>query len=173
MTRDANAETLNRVTGETQASRKHPKRPARFVAHFFVSGLLAISLTLSACTGRVNVRGNKPDPDILSEIIEEKYSRAEVEQLIGTPSSVAVFSNETWLYISKTTETWAFLEPEVLEQTVVVIQFDDNDQVASVDTLGIEDGRIVSLNENATPTLGNDLSAIEQLLNNMGRFNKE
>ena len=138
-----------------------------------IATVMAATLLVSACTGRVNIRGNKPDPDVLTEIVEQKYSRAEVEQLIGTPSTVAVFSGEAWLYISKTTEAWAFLDPEIVEQTIVVVRFDDNDQVAHVDTLDVEDGRIVALNENTTPTLGNDFSAIEQLLNNVGRFNKE
>lgn len=161
-------ETLKPDGHQTQA---HPMR-ALASARAVTAGVLVGVLLVSACTGRVNVRGNKPDPDLLTEIQEQQYSRAEVEQLIGTPSTVAAFSNETWLYISKTTEAWAFLEPEIIEQTVVVVQFND-DQVASIDTLGVEDGRIVALNENTTPTLGNDLSAIEQLLNNVGRFNKD
>jgi len=169
MSSDRHAETIKPTVRETQARGFRVMKPPRMA----LAGVMIAALLVGACTGRVNVRGNKPDPDILAEIKEQQYSRAEVEQLIGTPSTVAVFSSETWLYISKTTETWAFLDPEVVEQTVVVVQFNDNDQVASIDTLGVEDGRIVTLNENRTPTLGNDLSAIEQLLNNVGRFNKE
>lgn len=168
MQRDPSAERLKASHRETQGQ-STSARPRRAL----MAGAMVAVLMVGACTGRVNVRGNNPDPDILAEIATERYSRIEVEQLIGTPSSVAVFSNETWLYISKTTEAWAFLSPEVIEQTVVVIQFDDNDQVTSVDTLGIEDGHVVALNENVTPTLGNDLTAIEQLLNNVGRFNEE
>lgn len=172
---------FNRAAPEKQAGEPVARVASRSfqnnrkVCRFPVVNALALAAVLvtAACEGRVDVRGNKPDPDILAELESNQASRAEVEQLLGTPSTTAMFTNETWLYISKTTNTFAFFDPEIVEQTVVVIQFSDADQIASVDRLGVEDGRIVQLNENRTPTLGNEFSAIEQLLNNIGRFNKD
>ena len=160
---------LNRAHRETQPGRVAGRRLPRTL------GAVALSLIVATtgCTTRVDVRGNKPDADVLQTILEDKYSRDQVTQVLGTPSTVALFTNETWLYISQTTETLAFLEPEVIDQTVVVVQFSDAGEVSSVDTLGVEDGRLVQLSNKTTPTLGNELSAIQQMLGNIGRFNTE
>ncbi|MEQ8664363.1 MAG: outer membrane protein assembly factor BamE [Rhodospirillales bacterium] len=157
---------LNRAFTE-----KQPAAIARRLSRGMAVVALGLALATTGCTKRVDVRGNKPDPDMLRTLVEDKLTREEVTQILGTPSTVALFTNETWLYISQTTEAIAFLEPEVVEQTVVVVQFSDSGEVASVDTLGVEDGRLVSLSEKTTPTLGNELGAIQQMIGNIGRFN--
>lgn len=167
--RQGAGQTFNQLPARKQDTRTRTPRTHR-LRGAMVAAILLLGVT--ACMGRINTHGNKPDPDFLAEILEEKYSKAEVEKLIGTPSTVAMFSNETWLYISNKVETFIFLEPEIMEQTVVAIRFSEADEVASIDTLGVEDGRLVYLNENATPTLGNEFSALEQMINNIGRFSR-
>lgn len=133
----------------------------------------ALMISLVTCAPRVDVRGNLPDPDLLEEIKAGDYGRDDVAQLLGSPSTTAMFENETWFYVSQTTETVAFLAPEVVAQTVVVMQFGEQGDVASVDTIELEDGKIVTPTERVTPTLGHDLTFIEQMLGNVGRFTTE
>jgi len=132
-----------------------------------------LALGVNGCTPRVDVRGNLPDPELLEEIRAGGFGRDDVAQLLGSPSTTAMFENETWFYVSQKTQTVAFLEPEVVEQTVVVVQFENTGEVKSVDQLDLEDGRIVTPTEKVTPTLGNDLTILEQALGNLGRFNSE
>jgi len=84
-----------------------------------------------------------------------------------------MFENETWFYISERRETLAFFEPEVLDRKIVIVQFNDAGNVKTVAEVGLEDGRMVIPVDRETPTLGNDLIAIQQLLGNIGKFNKE
>lgn len=126
---------------------------------------------LAACTPKIDVRGNLPDPERLSEIKPGDQSRAEVQEILGTPSSVAVFDQETWLYVSQRTETIAFFEPEVKERKVVILKFDKDGIVSAIETLTAENGKKIQPIERKTPTAGNEFTLIDQLFGNLGRFN--
>ena len=137
-----------------------------------VCALGAVVLMLSACAPRVETNGNLPDPERLAEINDGGFSREEVSEILGSPSSIAVFEGEVWYYISKRTETLAFFEPEVKDQKVVVIHFDKKGMVSQVQTLGLEQARSIVPAERETPTAGNELTLFDQLIGNLGRFNK-
>ena len=92
--------------------------------------------------------------------------------LIGTPASTSVFGDERWYYISSRIETFAFFKPEELDRHVIEISFDNAGTVSSIRTLGLQDGRDVSMAAGETPTAGKDLTLIEQLIGNVGKFNK-
>ena len=114
-----------------------------------------------------------PDPERLAEISNGGFSRAEVAEILGSPSSVAVLEGETWYYISKRTETLAFFEPKVSDQQVVVVRFDKKGMVSEVQTLGLDEARTIEPAERETPTASNELTFFDQLIGNLGRFNKQ
>ena len=53
-----------------------------------------------------------------------------VAELIGTPSTISTFDDRTWYYICKRTETTAFFDPDVIDQEILVVKFDDSGVVA-------------------------------------------
>ncbi|MEM1298248.1 MAG: outer membrane protein assembly factor BamE, partial [Pseudomonadota bacterium] len=65
-------------------------------------------------------------------------------------------------------EHLTYHEPEVVERRVVAITFDQNDVVASVNLYGLEDGKVIDLETNTTPTFGAQLTILEQVLGNIG-----
>ena len=76
-----------------------------------------------------------------------------------------------WFYISETQEAVAFFAPDETERNVVAIAFDQQGVVKSVRQLGLDDGENVAFSEKATPTAGHNMSIIEQMVGNIGRFN--
>jgi len=135
--------------------------------------LIGTALAATACAPQIATHGNLPDPERLAEVVPGQITKGEVAEILGSPSSIAAFDEETWYYISERKETTAFLAPDVTDRKVVIIRFDDKGVVSAVDFLGLEDGRKVELVERATPTAGNEMTILEQLLGNMGRFNKD
>ena len=133
-----------------------------------ISGAAAIS----ACSASVEQRGNLPNPDKMSEIHAGSTTRDEVVKILGTPSSVSVFNNDkSWYYISRRTAQTAFFDPSVLDQQVYVVNFDDQGVVKEVDHKALEDGKQISPVARATPAPGRELSFLEQLIGNLGKFN--
>jgi len=131
---------------------------------------LGIGLGLSACSADISARGNEPTAARLEQIEPGKQSRADVAALLGTPSTTATFDNETWYYVSAHTQQFAVFEREELQRRVIAIKFGADGRVSEVRELGLDDGKDVDVVSRETPTLGNDLSIMEQLLGNLGRF---
>ena len=136
--------------------------------------LLATALlgAVAACTPTIDVRGNTPTPERLAEVKPGKVTRSDVSALLGTPSSTSTFGDENWYYISSKIETYAFYKPEEIERQVVSISFDKSGVVKDVQTLTLKDGKVVDIQGRETPTAGRDMSILEQLLGNVGKFNK-
>lgn len=134
---------------------------------------LAVALAAAACAPRIDQRGNKPDEDQVVQINPGVDDKNRVAELIGTPSAISTFDDRTWYYISKRTEATAFFDPEVVDQEVLAISFDDGGIVENMRIYGQEDGRAIAYVDRTTPTEGNELTLIQQLLGNLGRFNPE
>jgi len=130
-----------------------------------------VALALAACQPTVDQRGNLPEKSKLAEIEPGVTTKEMVSQILGTPSSVSTFSDRTWYYISRRTEQTAFFEPEVLDQQVVVVAFDDSGVVRDVQHLNLADSRPVDPSSRETPSAGRELGFVEQLIGNLGKFN--
>ena len=132
--------------------------------------LVCSALILGACTPKTAVRGNLPRPHQMEEL-KIGQNKNEVARILGTPSTVGTFDSNTWYYMSRTTEHWAFFEPEVVDHQVLVLYFDENQVLSNQQLYTKEDLREIALQERETPTSGHELGILEQLLGNFGKFN--
>jgi outer membrane protein assembly factor BamE (lipoprotein component of BamABCDE complex) len=132
------------------------------------------ALSLGGCgLGFTDVRGYVPDEERLVRLEPGRQTRDDVQELLGTPASQGVFDAEqSWYYISRKTYQFAFLQPEVLDQKVVVVHFDDAGTLRDVRRYSLEDGMVVDPVTRQTPAPGKELTFLEQLLGNLGKFNK-
>ena len=133
------------------------------------AGLLAGAIVAS-CSPTIDNRGYVPDPTALDRVRPGGQTRGDVADILGTPSSVTPFSDDTWIYIQRKTSTVAFFEPKVLEQNVVVVAFDDAGLVQDVRRYKLEDGKLIDPVTRKTPAPGKELTFLEQLIGNIGRF---
>jgi outer membrane protein assembly factor BamE (lipoprotein component of BamABCDE complex) len=136
-----------------------------------VAGLLTIA-GLPACAPQVDQRGNLPEPDKLAEIRPGATTRDEVTKILGTPSSTSIFNEKTWYYISRRTKQVAFFDPNVTDQQVYIVNFDDRGVVKAVDHRNLKDARDIEPAPGATPAPGRELTFLEQIIGNVGRFTK-
>jgi outer membrane protein assembly factor BamE (lipoprotein component of BamABCDE complex) len=127
-------------------------------------------VALVACSPIIDTRGNLPEPEDLEKITVGATSREEVARILGTPTSVATFDPNTWYYISKRTETVAFLRPETVEQQVVTVRFDESGMVKELSDTGKEPPKEIALVGRTTPTAGQTFSLFQQIFGNLGRF---
>lgn len=136
--------------------------------------LAPLAVALPACSPDVTPRGNMPTPSQLAQVVPGETSRPQVASLLGTPSSTSLFDNgEVWYYIGGRTTQYAVYPTQELERSVVAISFGPSGQVEEVKALGKDDGSEVVLVDRTTPTAGNELNFIQQMLGNVGRFNKD
>ena len=127
-------------------------------------GMAALALlAVAACNPRVESRGNSLDPVIVQKIEPGKHNRAEVSRILGTPSSKAAFDENTWYYISARSESFAFFDPKIVDQKVVMVKFDSDGVVSEVRKFNGEESRTVELVTRTTPTRGHELGLLGQL----------
>jgi outer membrane protein assembly factor BamE (lipoprotein component of BamABCDE complex) len=149
---------------DRKRSRFNIVSPARLVA-------AAAALMLSGCFGyTLDQRGNLPEPEKVAAIQPGTTTKDQVVKILGSPSSASTFDDKTWYYISRKTEQVAFLQPNVLDQQVFIVDFDDHNVVKNVGHKTLADGESVSPASGATPSPGRELSFLEQLIGNVGRF---
>jgi outer membrane protein assembly factor BamE (lipoprotein component of BamABCDE complex) len=151
--------------------RRMTSRQKLFRALALAAAVSALSLSLSACgVSRIAIRGNQPDPERIAELKPGEVSKDDILDSIGSPSSINTFGKETWYYISERTETVAFLAPKVLERKVLIVEFNDKGMMSQIVELGLDAGRELTHVKRITPTFGEELTVIEQILGNFRRF---
>tara|TARA_Y100001934_G_C12299327_1_gene749072 strand:+ start:736 stop:1197 length:462 start_codon:yes stop_codon:yes gene_type:complete len=131
-----------------------------------------VTAATAGCAPRFANRGNIPAPSQLEKLQVGKHSKEYVRTLLGTPSTVGTFDKEVWYYIGRRTEKWAFFDETVIQQKVVVVYFDPTGKVEYIQKYDQDDGRKVNLVEGKTPTSGRKLGILEQIMGNLGRFNR-
>jgi outer membrane protein assembly factor BamE (lipoprotein component of BamABCDE complex) len=131
--------------------------------------LIALSVGAGACTPVRDQHG------FIAANAEQKKvevgvdTKTTVLARLGTPSTQSMFDDTSWYYISTTTERFAFYRPKTSEREVLMVTFGTDDKVSAVDIFGVEKGRIISYNDNKTPTRGRELGVLEQIFGNIGR----
>jgi len=131
--------------------------------------LLTIIFCCSGCIKTYHTSGHLFKEDEI-QALEKSKTKQEIEDLLGSPTTVSDFGKETWYYITSKKETIAFLPDKVIEQNIIAVVF-DNDNVASILRYTENDKNEVDIISEYTVTKGNDISATQHLFTNLGRFN--
>jgi outer membrane protein assembly factor BamE (lipoprotein component of BamABCDE complex) len=132
--------------------------------------LACAAVGLSACGNTVQLRGNTPDPEDIAEIQPGVQSRQDIIDLLGSPSTVSTFQDRKWYYIGQKTEEIAFMKPTVIDRNVLVITFDESGLVEGTKNYTMADAQDVDPVDRETPTEGRDLTLLQQLFGNIGKF---
>jgi outer membrane protein assembly factor BamE (lipoprotein component of BamABCDE complex) len=125
---------------------------------------------LAACAPQVSQHGHTIDADSVARITPGVTSREEVARLLGSPSALATFEDDRWYYVTQRRESRSFFQNEITEQDVVTVTFDDRGVVRNVERHGMDQAMAIEPDPDATQTLGNELTIVEQLIGNIGRF---
>jgi outer membrane protein assembly factor BamE (lipoprotein component of BamABCDE complex) len=108
--------------------------------------------------------------DIAMQQVEVGSSKDQVLIALGTPSTTGEFGGDVFYYISQTRRRAAiFLDARIVDQRVLAIYFDRNDRVRDIAEYGLQDGEVFNFVTNTTPTGGEDLNFVEQILRGVFR----
>jgi outer membrane protein assembly factor BamE (lipoprotein component of BamABCDE complex) len=130
----------------------------------------ALAAMLAGCDTIVDQRGFAPTPGSVEKLDVGSQSREDVVRLIGSPSTVATFNPNVWYYISQKQETYAFFKPVILEQNVLQLTFNESGRLQAMKKYDLADGQDIEMVSRITPTAGKELTVLEQIMGNVGRF---
>jgi outer membrane protein assembly factor BamE (lipoprotein component of BamABCDE complex) len=132
-----------------------------------LAGLLTAAILTTACAPVVTVHGYAPSQAETDAIIPGGDTLVSIQQRLGRPSSAGLIGDSAWYYVQTTISQYTYNPPEVIDRTVVAVEFDDGGTVTAVNRYGIADGRVIDLNTRVTETNARKLGILEQLFGNL------
>lgn len=132
--------------------------------------LILSALVIAACDNIADIRGFAPSPGSVDKLEVNTQSREDVQRLIGSPSAVSTFNPNIWFYISEKQEYWGPSRPWISEQNVIQITFNDTGRVQTIKYYDLKDAQNITMVARITPTSGKELTVLEQILGNVGKF---
>jgi outer membrane protein assembly factor BamE (lipoprotein component of BamABCDE complex) len=131
---------------------------------------VSAAFAVTCCSPDIEQRGYLPAHDQIAQIHPGKTTKDQVVQILGSPSSIGVFDPNAWYYISKRTSQTSFFLPKTTDQQVFIVDFNKDGVVAAVDHKGLKDAENITPAPGATPAPGRELTFLEQVIGNLGRF---
>ncbi len=119
----------------------------------------------------MDTRGHSSDDVDLKQITVGQTSAEDVQALLGSPTSTSNFGDETWYYVTQKQERVGVFAATISEQRVVAITLDGDRVVRDISEYSKEQGKPIQTVSKITPTEGHEITILEQMLGNLGRFN--
>ena len=126
----------------------------------------------SACTPVASQHGNLLQDYQIEEVNVGQHTRSDVLRILGSPTTQSTFNPNIWYYIGQETEKYGILDHEIKNERILAVTFNDKGIVDSVAPMDGERQNIPYA-RTKTPTHGNELTLMQQLLGNLGRFNAQ
>ncbi|MBT05540.1 MAG: hypothetical protein CMM32_01270 [Rhodospirillaceae bacterium] len=134
--------------------------------------LSALSMLLfgSGCQPRITTHGFMPRTDLIERLQLGEQSKNEIAVLLGSPTIIGTFDQDIWYYVTQTTENKFFFKPEIIDQEILALTFNEAGVLVSLEEKSMLDAIRIEPNAQQTPTVGRKLSLLQQLFGNFGRF---
>jgi outer membrane protein assembly factor BamE (lipoprotein component of BamABCDE complex) len=132
--------------------------------------ILIVSFSFTGCQ-TVDVHGQFIDNKTIEQLETTRLTKEQVIELVGTPTAVPEYSNDTWYYIQRSIAKRAWFSPRVSEQRIVKITFQDN-YVNSIEVLQEDETHEIQVVKEYTKNYGTELNGVQKFIKNIGRFNQ-
>lgn len=137
------------------------------------AALTLATLAQTACTPVVAQRGNLLENHQLEQVKPGESSQSDVLRVLGSPTTKAPFDENTWYYIGQETEKRGILDAETVKERVIIARFGEDGLLSYIGDVKDREDINVPYSRDKTPTYGNDMTAIQQILGNLGKFNPQ
>ncbi|HTK85454.1 MAG TPA: outer membrane protein assembly factor BamE [Patescibacteria group bacterium] len=135
-----------------------------------VSAAVAVLLT-AGCSPTLAVRGNILQDYQVADVKVGQDTQSDILRKLGSPTTKAPFDDNTWYYMGQKTEKHGILDAKIDQEKVYQVTFDQQGIVTGIQDVTHKRADI-PYSRDSTPTTGNELTVTQQLLGNLGRFNK-
>ena len=95
-----------------------------------------------------------------------------VEDTVGRPSDTGLRDGDSWYYVANTVSNFLFFEPEIIDRTVLALDFDPDGILQNVSEFGLQDGRVVELTTRVTPTDRRRRNLLSNIFGNIGNVGR-
>lgn len=133
--------------------------------------ILLSFLPVTACTPMKATRGNLLEDYQIKEVLPGIDGKDDVVRKIGSPTTVSTFNENVWYYMGQKTKKKGILDPKVTQEKIVTITFNAEGKVDTIKELD-NSRQDIPVVQRTTPVSGNDFTFMQQMLGNVGKFNR-
>lgn len=132
--------------------------------------LALVLIATSACTPMLETHGNFLQTHTIQSVQVNTDTRVDVVKKLGSPTTIAPFDDKVWYYLGQKMIKKGIFDSKVDEERIVMVQFNEEGTVAAINNVK-SDRLDIPLNDGKTQTGGNEVTVLQQLLGNLGKFN--
>lgn len=134
--------------------------------------LALVAVILAGCTGTQTTHGNFITPRQIAALTPNEMTKDDVLATLGSPSSQGTMNSNRWYYIAEQQHTKPFEPNQLVSRTLLVLDFDDAGTLVNVAQKDQNSAKAVTMDETVTPTQGQALGIIDQIIENVQTFGK-
>lgn len=133
------------------------------------AGLVIVTLvSVSGCFTEKGFSGHIVESKDVDLVKVGKSSKADVYDILGSPSSKGSFDRDIWYYVGDYRSQTAFMDPKVRNRQVIAIHFDKNEKVSDVERKTLTDGEKIKVVNSKTRSYGTQKGVLEELFGHVG-----
>ena len=129
-------------------------------------------MALAGCEAIVRQHGYVPTMRDLDALVIGADTKLTVEDTVGRPSDTGLRDGDSWYYVANTVSNFLFFEPEIIDRTVLALDFDPDGILQNVSEFGLQDGRVVELTTRVTPTDRRRRNLLSNIFGNIGNVGR-
>ena len=133
----------------------------------FISTIVLLTINIS-CVNKKLVNGQLPSAETLSTLKIGSDNKNLVKKILGHPSFEDNVGDNSIYYILSIREQLAFLDPELIDQKILQLRFNESNILQNIYFYNKDDAKKVAMSSNFTKTTGRKIGFLEQLISNFG-----
>lgn len=136
--------------------------------NIFYTSLIATTLLVSGCAETITTHGQVIKTQNVKQVVEGQHRKEDVQYLLGSPSATSTFNSNTWYYLSEKKVSQSMNSDKITERRIITVTFNKDGMVEKLTDVITTDIPEVVLNKRVTPTYGQSLGILDQMIDNIG-----
>ena len=125
---------------------------------------------LVSCTQPIEIHGNRISLKAFDIIKPGKTTEQQVLEQLGKPIITQDYGPKSWIYVESKSQDTVLSGKKFLDRTIVKISFSKKGIATSIDVIPYDKEYYPKLATRKTPTAGQEITVLQQLIGNFGRF---
>mgnify|MGYP001303664180 FL=1 len=127
-----------------------------------------ILFLLNSCANKKIISGQVPDPLLLSTLKIGIDNKDMIENILGSPSFKGNLGDNSFYYVGSLSKKIAFLDPKLINQKVIQLEFDKLNKLKNVYFYDTSDKNKIEMSDRTTDVSARKIGLLEQIFSGMG-----
>lgn len=134
-----------------------------------ILAILVATGGLYGCSSTLTNHGQVLQESQIKQLTTGSTTKEQARDILGTPSTLSTFQDNIWYYVSEQAESKALSPHTLKSRTLLKLTFDEQGILTEINRKSDKDGKEIQPQARTTPTQGQSLGILEQMMQNLGK----